>query len=261
MSDAHGFRAPAAAYDRHIGRYGAALGRELIAAAGLRPGDRVLDVGCGPGALTAELAAFTGAGRVAAVDPSPPFVAACADRVPGADVREAAAEALPFEGGAFDGALAQLVVNFMADAPAGVAEMRRVVRPGGVVAAAVWDYAGEMTLLRRFWDAAAAVDPDAAAQDEGRTMRYCTPDTLGELFDGAGLRTVAVTAVVVDAWYEGFDDLWAPLEAGVGPSGAYAAALPDAARAQLAAELRDRLGAADAPFQLDARAFVGTGRV
>jgi len=261
VSDAHGFRAPAAAYDRHIGRYGAVLARELIAAAGVRPGDRVLDVGSGPGALAAELAAVTGAQRVAAVDPSPPFAAACAERVPGADVREAAAEALPFADGAFDGALCQLVVNFMADAPAGLAEMRRVVRPGGVVAAAVWDYADGMTLLRRFWDAAAALDPEAAARDEGRTMRYCTPGSLEELLDAAGLRAVAVTAVVVDAWYDGFDDLWAPLEAGVGPSGAYVAGLPDAMRARLATRLQDRLGVADAPFQLDARAFVATGRV
>ena len=221
MSDAHGFRAPAAAYDRHIGRYGPALARELIAAAGVRPGDRV----------------------------------------PGADVREGAAEALPFAGGAFDGALCQLVVNFMADAPAGLAEMRRVVRPGGVVAAAVWDYADGMTLLRRFWDAAAALDPDAGARDEGRTMPYCTPGSLGELLEGSGLRGVAVRAVVVDARYDGFADLWAPLEAGVGPSGAYAAALEPVARAALADELRARLGVADAPFALDARAFVATGRV
>ena len=261
MSDAHGFRAPAAAYDRHIGRYGAALARELIAAAGVRPGDRVLDVGCGPGALTAELAAVTGAERVAAVDPSPPFAAACAERVPGADVREGAAESLPFADDAFDGALCQLVVNFMADAPAGLAEMRRVVRPGGVVAAAVWDYADGMTLLRRFWDAAAALDPDAAARDEGRTMPYCTPGSLGELLEGCGLRAVAVRAVVVGARYDGFPDLWAPLEAGVGPSGAYAAALEPVARAALADELRARLGVADGPFALDARAFVATGRV
>ena len=137
-------------YDRHIGRYGPVLAPELIAAADVRPGEHVLDVGCGPGALTAALLARAGAGRVAAVDPSPPFAEACAARNPGAEVTVAAAEALPFPGAVFDRTLAQLVVNFMRDPAAGVAEMRRVTRPGGTVAAAVWDYAGEMTLLRRF---------------------------------------------------------------------------------------------------------------
>ena len=175
------FRAPEA-YDRHIGRYGRSLARELIAAAGVRPGERALDVGCGPGALATELAALLGAAQVAAVDPSQPFAAACRDRLPGARVEVASAEALPFDDAEFDHALAQLVVNFIGDTPAGVREMRRVTRPGGTVAAAVWDYAGEMTLLRRFWDAAVALEPDAADLDEGRCMPYCTPDALGDLW-------------------------------------------------------------------------------
>src|SRR6478609_2550584 len=146
MTDAPGaatFRTPAEAYDRHIGRYGPRLARALIAAAGVRGGQRVLDVGCGPGALTAELAAMLGAGHVAAVEPSAPFAEACARRVPGVHVEVAAAEELPFADGEFDHALAQLVVNFMSDPPKGVREMRRVTRHGGRVSAAVWDYAGE----------------------------------------------------------------------------------------------------------------------
>src|SRR5215207_3348533 len=150
------FRAPADAYDRYVGRYSGELARALIAAAGVDPEWTVLDVGCGPGALTAELAMMLGADSVAAVEPSEPFAAACRERVPGARVEIAPAEALPFADGTFDGALAQLVVNFMADPRAGVGEMRRVTRPGGTVAAAVWDYAGEMTLVRAFWDAARA---------------------------------------------------------------------------------------------------------
>jgi SAM-dependent methyltransferase len=262
MSDEHGFRAPADAYDRHIGRYGPELARELIAAAGVRPGDRVLDVGCGPGALTGELVASAGQPQlVAAVDPSPPFAAACAERLPGTDVRTGTAEALPFPDDTFDAALAQLVVNFMADATAGVREMARVVRPGGVVGAAVWDYAHGMTLLRRFWDAAAALDPAAAALDEGRTMRFCSPGELTQLLTAAGLTAIVVDAVVVTAWYDGYDDLWAPLEQGVGPSGAYVARLAADARAALRDELFERLEVIDAPFMLDARAFVATGRV
>ena len=228
MDDPRGaatFRTPAEAYDRHIGRYGRELARALIAAAGVRPGGRALDVGCGPGALTTELVALLGAAHVAAVDPSAPFADACRRRLPGVHVEVAPGEALPFEDDAFDHALAQLVVNFMTDPLAGVSEMRRVTRAGGTVAAAVWDYAGEMTVLRRFWDAAVAIDPGAAELDEGRCMPYCTADELAGLWTAAGLAGVSVSAVVVAAGYDGFEDLWAPLERGVAPSGAYAASL------------------------------------
>jgi SAM-dependent methyltransferase len=172
------FRTSAEAYDRHIGRYGPALARALIEAANVSAGQRALDVGCGPGALTAVLSEVLGPNRVTAVDPSDPFVEACARRRPGVDVRVGSAEALPFADHSFDVTLAQLVLNFMNDPRAGVGEMGRVTRPGGVVAAAVWDYAGEMTLLRRFWDAAVSLDPDAADRDEGRSMPYCSPEEL-----------------------------------------------------------------------------------
>jgi SAM-dependent methyltransferase len=257
------FSVPADAYDRFIGRYGGALARALIAAAGVKPGDRALDVGCGPGGLTTELVALLGAGRVAAVDPSPSFAATCAARLPGAGVREASAEALPFAAATFDRVLAQLVINFLGDPEAGVAEMRRVARPGGTVAAATWDYAGEMVLLRAFWDAATALDPAAADRDEGRSMRLGTPDELTALWRASGLHAVAVAAAVVGADYTDFDDLWSPLESGVGPAGAYAAALPADRRAALADELRRRLGAGDGtvPFHLTARAWIVTGTV
>jgi ubiquinone/menaquinone biosynthesis C-methylase UbiE len=143
------FQTSADAYDRHVGRYSHALARALIDAAGVRPGQQALDVGCGPGALTGELAARLGPEGVAAVDPSAPFAEACRRRLPDVRVEIAAAEALPFPDGAFDAVLSQLVVNFIRDPPAGLREMRRVARPGGTVAAAVWDYSGEMTLLRR----------------------------------------------------------------------------------------------------------------
>jgi SAM-dependent methyltransferase len=254
------FRTPAEAYDRHIGRYGPALARALCSAADTRAGASALDVGCGPGALTAELVARLGAERVAAVEPSAPFAEACRRRLPGVRVELAPAEALPFDDAAFDHALAQLVVNFMTDPPAGVREMRRVTAPGGTVAAAVWDYAGGMTLLRRFWDAAVALDPAAAERDEGRCMPYCAPDELAGLWTAAGLEEVDVAPVVVAASYAGFDDLWRPLELGVAPSGAYAAALPAERRAALRDELRRRLDVDDAPFELSARAWVVIGR-
>jgi SAM-dependent methyltransferase len=263
VNDAPGaetFQVAAEAYDRHIGRYGPELAGRLIEAAGLRPGQRALDVGCGPGALTTALAELLGADRVAAVDPSEPLAHACASRVPGARVQVATAEALPFEDGAFDAALSQLVLNFMTDAPAGVGEMRRVTVPGGTVASAVWDYADGMTLLRRFWDAAVVLDPAAASLDEGRSMPHCRPDELEELWRDAGLRDVEVSELGVEAHYSGFDDLWRPLESGVGPSGAYAAGLPPERRARLREELRQRLGAGDEPFRLSARAWCVAGR-
>jgi SAM-dependent methyltransferase len=216
-------------------------------------------VGCGPGALTSELVRRLGSDAVAAVDPSPSFVEGCRARLPGVRVEEAAAERLPFPDAAFDRALAQLVVNFMTDPPAGVGEMVRVARPGGVVGAAVWDYAGGMTLLRRFWDAAVALDPAAARLDEGRSMPFCTPEELTDLWSGAGLADVHVAAVEVGAAYDGFDDLWRALEAGVAPSGAYVLGLDVDGRAALADGLQRRLGVGSRPFRLTARAWVATG--
>ena len=254
------FRTSAEAYDRHIGRYGPALARALIEATNVSAGQRALDVGCGPGALTAVLCEMLGADRVTAIDPSEPFVEACARRLPGVDVRAGSAEALPFPDHSFDVTLAQLAVNFMSDPRAGVGEMRRVTRPAGAVAAAVWDYAGEMTLLRRFWDVAVSLDPEAADRDEGRSMPYCTPEELEGLWHEAGLREPAVSALVVDAEYGGFEDLWQSLEHGSGPSTAYAASLPPERRARLRDELRRRLGVGEESFRLTAGAWrvIGT---
>jgi ubiquinone/menaquinone biosynthesis C-methylase UbiE len=264
MDDAPGaatFRTPAEAYDRHVGRYSRELAQALINAAGLRPGHRALDVGCGPGALTSELVALLGAEHVAAVDPSIPFVEACRRRLPGVNVQVASSEGLPFEDAAFDHGLSQLVVNFMTDPLAGVREMQRVTRPGGSVSAAVWDYAGEMTLLRRFWDAAVALDLSATDHDEGRCMPYCTPEELGDLWSTAGLAEVWVFPVVVAAGYDDFEDLWQPLESGVAPSGAYAVSLPPERRNALKVEFRRRLGVGTEPFRLTARAWIATGQV
>ncbi|HEX8066481.1 MAG TPA: methyltransferase domain-containing protein [Thermoleophilaceae bacterium] len=261
-ADAASFRTSADAYDRHVGRYGRSLARGLIETAGL-PGDaRVLDVGCGPGALTMALAEVVGPARVAAVEPSEPFAAACRARVPGADVRVATAERIPFDDDSFDATLSQLVVNFLPDAAAGAAEMRRVTRPGGTVCACVWDYADGMTLLRAFWDAAVALDPERAAPlDEGRRMPHCRPGELERLWVEAGLLEVTVGPVVAVAAYDGFEDLWEPLPLGVGPSGAYCAALSEAGRDALREELRRRLGSPAGPFELSARAWAVRGTV
>jgi SAM-dependent methyltransferase len=256
------FRAPADAYDRFVGRYGPQLAAALIGFAGIEPGMRALDVGCGPGALTGALATRLGERSVCGVDPSPPFVDACRARQPGVDVVVGAAEALPFGDGEFDAVASQLVVNFMDDPHAGVREMARVARPGGIVASCVWDYAGEMTLLRAFWDAAREVDPQrAATADEGVVMPWCADGELAELWRDAGLRDVRFGALTVSAAYTGFDDLWSPLPTGVGPAGAFCASLDDERRAALRDVYRGRLGAGDDPFELTARAWAVAGAV
>jgi SAM-dependent methyltransferase len=256
MPGAQTFDAPAAAYDRLMGRYSAPLAAALVDFAGVGDRTRALDVGCGPGALAAQLARRLGADLVAAVDPSQPFVDACRARLPGVDVRRAPAEALPFGDRAFDAVLSQLVVNFMRDPAAGVREMARVARPAAVVASCVWDYAGEMTLLRAFWDAAREVDPQrGAAADEGAVMPWCGEGDLAELWRGAGLADVRVGALQVSAAYESFEDLWSAFATGVAPSGAFCRSLDEAARAALRAALQRRLGVGDAPLELTARAW------
>jgi SAM-dependent methyltransferase len=256
------FEVPAEAYDRFVGRYSYGLCDELATAAGITSGSSVVDVGAGTGAGTRRLVELAGAEQVAAVDPSEPFVEALRERFPRSDVRLAPAESLPFADGAFDVALAQLVVNFMADPEGGVAEMRRVTRRGGVVAACVWDYAGEMTFLRVFWDAAEALaGDDIRAVDERREMRFRERGELGRLWREAGLEQVEEGEIVVSAEYASFDDLWDPFTAGVGPAGGYVTSLDRERQEALKAEYHRRLAVPAGPFTLSARAWSAVGRV
>ena len=250
------FHAPADVYDRHVGRYTPQLAAAFVEFVGVTPGLRALDVGCGPGALTSVLAQRLGTANVAGAEPSEAFAQACRARLPGVEVVAASADALPFADAAFDLTVSQLVVNFMPDAPAGVREMARVTRPGGVVASCVWDYEGEMTLLRAFWDAAHEVDPAGApAVDEGLVMRWCGEGELAELWETAGLRDVRTAPLVVRASYASFDDLWAPFPTGLAPSGAYCASLDADRQAALRDAYRRRLGVGAEPFELTARAW------
>jgi SAM-dependent methyltransferase len=192
-----------------------------------------------------------------AADPSAPLVAACAERIPGADVRVARAESLPWPDGSVDAALAQLVVNFLKDPAAGIEEMRRVVRPGGVVAACTWDYSNGMRMLRTFWEAALALDPDAP--DEGRTMRYQDPNELAALWRDAGLEEVETAPLDVEAEYVDFADFWEPFLSGAAPGGACASLSPER-RDDLREECRRRLDDPSGPFTLTARAWAVRGR-
>ena len=255
------FRVSAEAYDRFVGRYGSQLGAALLGFAGVEPGACALDVGCGPGALTGALADRLGAAQVHGVDPSEGFADTCRRRHPDVEVLVAPAEALPFADDTFDAVLSQLVVNFMRDPETGVREMARVARPDGVVASCVWDYGREMTLLRKFWDAAREVDPSAATADEGVVMPWCAEGELAELWSAAGLRDVRFGPLVVSATYSGFEDLWSPLPTGVGPAGAFCKSLDADKRSALHDAYRRRLGVGDGPFELSARAWAVAGSV
>jgi ubiquinone/menaquinone biosynthesis C-methylase UbiE len=249
------FTAPADHYDRFMGRYAPTLAVALADAAGIETGMRVVDVGCGPGGLTSELVAR--GCEVAAIDPAPQFAAACRERHPGADVREGAAEALPWADGAFDAALSQLVIAFMADPDQGVREMARVTRPGGTVAACMWDLTdGGMTMLATFWKAVRAVEP--SSQGEARRPGTFAGD-LVERFERAGVDDVTDVVLTARADYAGFDDYWQPFEFAVGPAGEKLRTLS----AEQRAEVREHCRAAlpDGPFTLEARAWCAAGRV
>ena len=248
------FDVAAGAYDRFMGRYSALLSPQMADLAGVRQGQRVLDVGCGPGALIAELVSRTNGWNVAAVDPSASFVDAARARNPGVDVRLATAEALPFQDHGFDAAIAQLVVHFMTDPVRGIAEMRRVVRRGGAVAACVWDHAGGKGPLALFWDVARSIDPSVADESHLPGVRE---GHLAQLFGQAGVRDVEATVLSADLDHPSFDAWWEPFEEGVGPAGAYVAALPTERRAQLRDRCRVALPAR--PFTIRAQAWAARG--
>jgi SAM-dependent methyltransferase len=243
------------AYMQFMGRYSKPLAARFADLAGVRHGQRVLDVGCGPGALTAELAGRVGASSVCAVEPSASFAAAVRERLPGVDVRRSAAERLPFPGDAFSVALAQLVVHFMADPVRGLREMRRVTRPGGTVAACVWDYAGGRGPLSVLWSAARELDPAAPGESDLAGVRE---GQLLSLFTRAGLRGAQVTTLAVGVRHACFDDWWQPFTLGVGPAGAYVASLAPGRRAALR-ECCQRLLPAGAA-ETTAVAWSATGR-
>ena len=240
-----------------MGRYSVPLAPSFAERAGVAGGQRVIDVGCGPGALTAHLVDLLGSSAVTAVDPSGSFVEAARERHPGVTVERSAAEHLPFPDGAFDAALAQLVVHFMADPVAGLREMARVTRGDGVVAACVWDHvAGGQGPLRVYWDAVHELDPDIPDESD---LAGAREGHLGELFDAAGLRDIEVGSLTVHVEHASFEEWWEPYTLGVGPAGDYVASLDAVRRDALRERCRAKLP--PAPFTIDVRAWCARARV
>ena len=249
------FDVSAGAYLRFMGQYSEPLAPRFADLAGIGNGQRVLDVGCGPGALTAELVSRVGVASVSAAEPSASFAVAARERLPGVEVCQAAAEQLPFADGTFDAALAQLVVHFMADPVQGLREMRRVTRPGGMVAACVWDHAGGRGPLAAFWSAVRQLDP--AADDESG-LAGVREGHLASLFTQAGLNRAAATTLTVRVRHASFDDWWEPFTLGVGPAGAYVASLTPDHRTALRDQCRRLLPVG--PVEITATAWAATSR-
>lgn len=249
------FTVPADDYDRFMGRYVPTLAAALCDAVRIRPGIQALDVGCGPGGLTRELVARVGAADVAAIDPAPQFVAACRQRNPGVDARVGVAEALPWPDDTFDAVLSCLVIGFMTDPDGGVREMSRVTRPGGMVAACMWDIAsGGMTMLSTFWNAVHQVCPDAQGE---RGMVGTAEGDIARLLRDMGLVDIGGGALTAYADYDDFDDYWDPFMLRVGPAGQFLASLGSEEQQEVREACREALPVGE--FRLEARAWFAHG--
>jgi ubiquinone/menaquinone biosynthesis C-methylase UbiE len=252
-------------YESYVGRWSRVVAAEFVARLAVPPGARWLDVGAGTGALTETVLDCCAPAEVVGVEPSDAFRAYAATQVPDtrASFRAGSAQALPVDDHAFDVVVSGLVLNFVPDRPAALAEMRRAARPGGTIAAYVWDYPGEMQLMTHFWAAAVALDSDALSLDEAARFDFCRPEPLRALFTDAGLSDVDVDEIVVPTDFPDFDAYWTPFLGGTGTAPAYAMSLSEKDRTALADALRARLPTADdGSIHLTARAWVvhGTAR-
>lgn len=250
-------------YEPYVGRWSRLIAPRFLEWLPAAPDSSWCDVGCGTGALAHAILATQRPSRVLGVDPSAPYLTAARQAVAGPfEVAVGRATAVPAGDERFDRVVSALVLNFVDQPEQALAEMRRVARTGGLVAAYVWDYAEGMQLIRAFWDAATALDPDAAELDEGRRFPLCRPEPLRALFDSAGLVDVSVGRTEVATVFADFDDLWIPFLAGQGPAPSYCASLPEDRRAALREQLRaDLPHEADGTIHLQARAWVVCGGV
>ena len=250
-------------YEGYVGRWSRLVGREFLDWLDVPAGLRWLDVGSGTGALTERILETADPASVVGVEPSAGFVEHARAHVIDPRVRfeRAMADAIPLPDAAVDIAVAGLVLNFVPDLPAALAELSRVVATGGTIAGYVWDYAGGMELMKRFWDAAVALDPSAASATEDSRFEICAPDPLRAAFHAAGLEAVVVRPIEIPTVFRDFDDLWNPFLTGVGPAPGYAVRLSDDRRIALRERLRATLPTdPDGSIALRARAWAVRGR-
>lgn len=250
------------AYESYVGRWSRLVAREFVAWLAPAPGGQWLDVGCGTGALSETILAHASPAEVVGTDPSEQFIAHARAHITDqrASFEVGDAQRLPFDSHRFDTAVSGLVLNFVPDAARAVSEIARVTRPGGLLAAYVWDYAGQMQMMRHFWDAAVALDPAAAALDEGRRFPLCHPDQLRALAHQAGLAAVETRAIDIGTRFRDFDDYWTPFLNGNAPAPAYAMSLTPERREALQERIRRTLPvASDGTIELVARAWAVRG--
>lgn len=252
------------AYEPYVGRWSRLVAREFVDWLGVPADRRWLDVGCGTGALSSVILERAAPSHLVGVDPSDGFIDH-ARRILNdtrAEFQVGDAQSLPVESVTFDAVVAGLVINFLPDMPKAVAEMARVARTRGSVAAYVWDYAGEMQMMRWFWNAAVALDPDALDKDEGRRFPVCQPEPLAALLKDAGLANIEVRAIDVPTQFRNFDDYWTPFLGGQAPAPGYCMSLSDGHRAALRERIRSSLPVRnDGSIHLIARAWSVRGIV
>lgn len=251
-------------YEHFMGRWSRLLAPRFVSWLSVRPGASWLDVGCGTGALADAICAATEPASVVACDPSEAFIEYARRRQDGprASFVVAGVGGLPTRPGGFDSVTSLLALNFFPEPEAAVDELRRVTAEGGLVSACVWDYAGRMGFLRRFWDAVAGLDPAAAALDEGRRFPLCRPEALESLFREGGLADVVCDSLEIPTRFSTFEDFWKPFLGGTGPAPSYVASLPPPRREALAAHLEASLAREpDGAICLVARAWVVRGVV
>jgi SAM-dependent methyltransferase len=250
------------AYEAYMGRWSRPLARTFVAWLHPNPLAHWLEVGCGTGALTSTICDACEPASIVASDPSEPFIEHARKNLSDSRVSfvVAGAEALPRRDGKFDAVVSGLVLNFLPNPEGTVASIRERLRPGGTVAAYVWDYAEGMEFLRSFWEEAAALDPRAVALSEGKRFPLCEPAALASLFRTGGLAQVETRALEIPTDFTTFDDYWMPFLRGTGPAPSYVASLDSHNRELLRARLERRLHAgSDGRIPLRARAWAVRG--